>query len=331
MIKHLKKIDRKPFAMSISQVISEDTVNMETITWGDLSWVNIIKPTKRETKYLAQTYQFNQMDLDDCLSRIQRPKVDTYKDYLFWVLHFPMYNSAKRIATHTQLSVFIADKYVITLHEGEIKPLIRLFQECRDNEESRQSNFAHGSAFLFYKMLDKTVDAYFPVLNKILSLIEDTEDRVFDENIEVSQEVATLRRDIITQRRIIFPMRSVIAQMDSKLKRFTNMDLTIYFDDLLDHINKICETLDECKEVIEVFKDADYILSTERINRVIRILTIFSAVLLPFVTISSIYGMNVVLPGGLEDGNIISFIILLFIMLLISGGMLYFFHRKRWI
>jgi len=317
--------------MTIPQDNKQEQLNIESITWGNLSWVNIVKPTKREIEYLAQNYQFHQLDLDDCLSKTQRPKVDTYKEYVFWVLHFPIYNKVKRIASHTQVSVFIAEKYIITLHEGEVKPLLRLFQECKDNEDSLRENFANGSAYLFYRILDRAVDAYFPILDKILSLIEDTEDRVFDENVEVALEVATLRRDVITQRRIVFPMRTVIAEMESKLKPFANIDMSVYFDDLLDHTNKICETLDECKEVIEVFKDADYILSTERINHVIRILTIFSAILLPFVAIASIYGMNVVLPGGIEKGNLLTFLLLLFTMLLISGGMLYFFHHKHWI
>lgn len=313
------------------QANNQEQLNMETITYGNLSWVNIVKPTEQEIAYLAQNYHFHQMDLDDCLSRIQRPKVDTYNEYLFWVLHFPIYNKAKRIATHTQISVFVAEKYIITLHDGDVKPLLRLFQECKDNEEAVRENFANGSAYLFYRILDRAVDAYFPVLDKIFNLLEDTEDRAFDENVEVAQEVATLRRDIITQRRIIFPMRTVITEMESKLKRFTNIDMSVYFGDLLDHVNKQCESLDECKEIIEVFKDADYILSTERINRVIRILTIFSAVLLPFVAIASIYGMNVVLPGGLEKGSLLTFSLVLLIMVLISGGMLYFFHRRRWI
>jgi magnesium transporter len=99
----------------------------------------------------------------------------------------------------------------------------------------------------------------------------------------------------------------------------------------MDHINKICDTLDECKEIIEVFKDTDYTLATYRINRVTRILTIFSAILVPFLLISSLYGMNVILPGGLEAGKPLTFIILLLVMVVIACVMLIFFRRRRWI
>jgi magnesium transporter len=99
----------------------------------------------------------------------------------------------------------------------------------------------------------------------------------------------------------------------------------------MDHMTKICETLDELKEVIEVFKDTDYTLATYRINRVTRLLTIFSTIVLPFLIVSSLYGMNVTLPGGLQTGNLQTFLILLLVMLIIAAGMLFFFRRRRWI
>ncbi len=315
--------------MTTSQVAG--TLNIETVTWGGLTWVNITPPTEREIEYLAQNYPFHRLDLDDCLSRIQRPKIDEYKEYLFFVLHFPVWRKATRVATHSQVSVFIGDSYLITLHAGDIKPLVKLFRDCQLNPESSEKNFSHGSGYLLYRIMDRAVDAYFPVLDKILSLMEDIEDRVFDEKVETSHELAILRRDIITQRRIVFPMRAVIAQMESKLRRFTDTDMAPYFGDILDHINKQCETLDECKEVIEVYKDSDYVLSTEHINRVMRLLTVLGSITLPFVAVASIFGMNVALPGGLDNGSLQTFLLLLAVMLLMAGVMLYVFHRKRWI
>jgi magnesium transporter len=323
---------RKKEPVAAPEVVAEvQQPNIQSVTWGDLTWVNIEHPTEREMGYLAQNYSFNQLDLDDCLSRRQRPKLDVYKNYLFFIFHFSVYSRETRVSTHGQVSTFIGEKYLVTVHNGELKPLVNLFHDCQTNEEAREQNFSHGSGYLLYRIVDRMVDAYFPILDKILSLLEDMEDSVFDEKVEAAQELAILRRDIITQRRIIFPTRTVIAELEGKLKQYTTIDLSAYFGDLLDHINKACETLDECKEVIEVFKDADYVLSTEHINRVIRILTILSAIILPFVAISSLFGMNVSLPGGIEKGSLESFGFLLASMFLISGVMLYLFHRKGWI
>ena len=161
--------------------------------------------------------------------------------------------------------------------------------------------------------------------------MEDVEDNVFDEKIEAAKELTILRRDIITQRSVMFPTRTIFIEMENKLKRFSKVDVTAYYHDLMDHINKICETLDEAQEIIEVYKDTDYTLATYRINRVTRLLTIFSTIVLPFILVSSLYGMNVVLPGGIDAGSPRTFIILLVVMGVIATVMLVFFRRRRWI
>ena len=311
--------------------VQEEPLHIESITWGDLTWVNIQPPTQREIEYLAKNYPFHPLDLDDCLSRKQIPKVDEYPEYLFAIFHIPVFDKVTRVSTKRQWSAFLGDNFLVTLHTGELRTLTALFRDCQANEESRKEYFSNGSGYLLYRILDRSIDSYFPVLDKILSLMEDMEDNVFDEDIETAKELSILRRDIIAQRRVMFPTRTLFMSLERRLKRFTKVDITVYFGDLVDHMNKICETLDELKEVIEVFKDTDYTLATYRINRVTRLVTIFSTIVLPFLIVSSLYGMNVRLPGGLETGDIQTFLILLLVMLMIAAGMLFFFRRRRWI
>ena len=317
--------------MAVSQETREEHLNMESITWGDLTWVNIEHPTRRETEYLMKHYPFHPFDLDDCLSRKQRPKVDEYKDYLFFIFHFPVYNKITRVSTHGQVSVFIGDKYLITLHSGELRSLVKVFRDCQASEEARQVNFSHGPGYLLYRIMDRAVDSYFPVIDKIFSLTEDIEDQVFDERVEAAQEVAILRRDIITQRRIIFPMRTVLAELENKLKRFASADMSVQYGDLMDHMNKICESLDELREIIEVYKDADFVLGTDRVNHILRILTIMPTIALPFIIVSSIFGMNVNLPGGVDQGSLWPLFYIMFFVSLLSMAMLFYFRHRRWI
>jgi len=309
----------------------QEAPHIEAISWGDLTWVNINSPTERETQWLADNYQFHPLALDDCLSRKQISKIDVYSGYLFFIFHYPLYDKATRIAVKRQWSAFIGENYLVTVNTGDMKTLAALFRDCQANEESRQEYFEGGSGFLLYRLLDRTIDSYFPVLDKILSLMEDVEDAVFDEEIEAAREISVLRRDIITQRAVFFPTRAIFIEMENKLKRYSKTDVTAYYNDLMDHINRICDTLDEAKEIIEVFSDTDYTLATHRINRVVRILNIFAAITLPFLAISGIYGMNIVLPGGLDRGSLETFSILFVLMLVMAGAMLYIFHRRRWI
>ena len=314
--------------MAISQV-KEEELNMQSLTWGDFTWINIEQPTEEETEYLAQNYPFHPLDLDDCLSRIQRPKIDQYKDYLFVVLHFPVFNKEARVTTPSQVSVFIGQNYLITLHKGELKPLVKLFRECEIDEESRQENFSSGPGYLLYRIIDRLVDYCLPIANKMLENIEDVEDSIFS-NRGRSQikEISMIRRDIISFRRIIWPMRAVIGSLEPKIRRFAKMDLTVYFGDTVDHLDKIWDALDEYKEIIEGLNDTHDSLASNNTNEVMRILTIIATIFMPITLIASLWGMNIPLPFARSD-NALLYIIL--IMVGIISGMLYFFRRRHWI
>ena len=315
--------------MATSQVGKEEQLNLESLTWDNLTWVNVEDPTEQETEYLAQNYHFHPLDLDDCLSQIQRPKIDEYEDYLFLVFHFPVFNRDARVTTPSQLSVFIGKNYLITLHKGELKPLVKLFRECQIDEESRQEYFSKGSGYLLYRLIDRLVDYCLPILSKVGNNIEDAEDSVFSDRMRGTiKEISILRRDIISFRRIIWPMRAVIGSLEPKLRRFSTMDMTVYFGDMVDHVDKIWDTLDEYKEVIEGLKDTYDSLATNRTNEVMRILTVIATVLLPITVVSSVWGMNITLP--FERSNLALLYVVL-IMLVIVGGMLYFFRRQHWI
>ena len=316
--------------MTVSGVKKEEKqLNMESITWGELTWINIERPTEKETEYLAQNYPFHPLDLDDCLSRIQRPKIDEYKDYLFLVFHFPVFSKEARATTPSQLSVFIGQKYLITLHKGELKPLVKLFKECQIDEESRREVFGQGSSYLLYRIVDRLVDYCLPILNKIVDNIESVEDNIFSDRIrDTVKEISILRRDIISFRRIIWPMRAVIGSLEPKLRRFAKMDMAVYFGDTVDHVDKIWDALDEYKEVIEGLNDTHNSLATHRTNEVMRMLTIIGTILLPLIVVASIYGMNIPLP--FQNSNF-ALLLLFIVTLVVIGGMLYFFRRQRWI
>ena len=316
--------------MTISQE-KEQSLNLESITWNDLTWVNIEPPTERETEYLAKNYPFHPLDLDDCLSRIQRPKIDEYEDYLFLVFHFPVFNKEARVTTLSQVSVFIGEKYLVTLHEGELKPLVKLFKECQIDEESRQEYFSQGPGYLLYRLIDRLVDYCLPILDKIGDNIERTEDNIFASSgmPRAIEEISILRRDVISFRRIIWPMRAVIGSLEPRIRRFTKMDLEVYFGDTVDHVDKIWDGLDEYKEIIEGLNDTHDSLATNRTNEVMRMLTIIATILLPITVVASIFGMNI--PLGPFGSSNLSFLYVFLICLAIIGGMLYFFRRQRWV
>jgi len=298
---------------------------------GDFTWVDIVPPTVNATQYLSERFHFQTLALEDCLSRRQISKVDVFADHLFCVFHFSYYDKKTRISNKRQWSAFAGNNYLVTIHTGELRALSVLFRSCQDNEEIRQRMLSHGSGYLLYGIIDRAIDSYFPVLDKIMNLLEEMEDSVFDEAADATKELSVLRRDIITQRMVMFPTRNLLNQMRNKLKNYCDIDITQQYDDLIDHMDKICQTLDECQETIEVFKDTDYTLVPNKLNRVLRTLNIFATIVLPFVAVSGIYGMNIPLPGGLDKGSFSTFFMLLGFMAGLAALMLFFFRRRRWI
>jgi len=283
--------------MAMVQTSKIAAVRMESVTLGGLTWYDIERPTDVETKFLAENYPFHPLDLDDVLSKRQRPKIDEYKDYLFFVFHFPAYNKAEKLLVPSQLSVFIGPNYLITLHAGNLKPLTKLFRECEIDDVSRKEYLSHGPGYLLYRIIDRLIDYCQPIVNKILESMDNLEDEIFTQRRSGTvREISVLRRDIITFRRTIWPMRAVIAGLEPKLKRFTDADMNVYFGDLIDHTDKIWDSLDECKEVIEGLSSTFDSMSYNNYNAALRTLTIFATIALPMLLISSIYGMNIPLP-----------------------------------
>ncbi len=304
---------------------------LEMVSGEGCTWLNVEKPTHKELDYLAQYYPFHPMDLDDCISHIQLSKLDEYSDYLFVILHFPSFNKRTRITTASQVSIFVGKDFLVTVHSGDLKPLVNLFKECQEKEESRQEYLGRDPGYLLYRLVDALVDFCLPMMDKILANLERVEDKVFDTTVDAAQEVAVLRRDIAAQRRIFWPMKAVVADLEQKAQRFTKVELKVYFGDINDHINRIWNTLEEAKETVEIYKDTDYVLSQDRLQKIMAVLTVIMAVMLPFSIISSIYGMNVPLPGSGAQGHPQIGWILIAIMTLAAGVMVFFFRRRRWI
>jgi len=183
----------------------DEKLNIETIKWGKITWLNIEKPTRSDMDYLAKNYMFNPFDLEDCLSRIERPKIDEYQNYLFLVLQFPVFKMEALVTTPSQVSIFIGEGLVVTVHTGDLKPLEKLFNDCQQNERAREEHMTRSSGYLLYRILDRLVDYCFPITNKIIANVEEAEDRLFGEPArDTVREISILRRDIMAYRRIIF-------------------------------------------------------------------------------------------------------------------------------
>ncbi len=319
--------------MAAPRVDIKDGLNVTSISYGKLNWVYIEKPTEKEVEYLRQNFNFHHLNLDDVLSRVQRPKIDEYQDHLFIVLHFPVFDKRNRVTTPSEVDIFIGETYVVTVHkQGDLKPLAKFFEECRLDERISSTYMGRSSGFLLYYILDNLVNYCFPILRKVVDNIEKAESMVFARPVpETVNEISLIRRDLISFRRVIHPQIPVMEALEKEEYPFFKEDQDIYFGDIADHIRKIWDGLEDAKEVVDGLMDTANWLTSHRLQETMRVLTIVMALLTPPMLIASIYGMNVALPGGVDEGSLTSFGLLLLIMVISVLGMLWLLHRRGWL
>jgi magnesium transporter len=221
-------------------------LNARSITHNGLTWVDIIHAGEEEIEFLRRTYGFHPLHLDDTLSKIQRPKIDDADDYTFIVMHFPVYSKLVHITTPSEVDFFVGASYLITIHQGNLKPLTRLFKQCAEEAPARANYMGRSAGHLLYSVVDKLVDYCFPILNKIDQNIEQIEDDIFEEKVRSTvQEISVVRRDVISFRRIIKPLVPVITSLERKHRPFLNEDMDEYFGDIADHLCNIWDTLED--------------------------------------------------------------------------------------
>ncbi len=312
--------------------VQRQPARMEEIEFAGLHWIDIQLPTVVEMDILEGRFPFHPLDLEDCLSKVQRSKLDVYDEdeYLFLVLHFPIFDRVRRLANPAEVDIFVGRDYVITVHEGRLKPLNRLFLACQKDAVECQRVMGRGSGYLLYSILDDSVDYCFPIMGKIGEHIERIELEIFDRDIRrLVQELSYVRRDIISLRRIIKPNLPVLRHFEARTFPFLRVEEEVYFGDVLDSANKQWDMLEDDKEIIEGLNDTLDSLTSHRINEVMKILTVISVVLLPMTLVASVYGMNIEsLPYATHPS---SFVIVVGFMITSAVCMLSYFRWKGWI
>jgi magnesium transporter len=311
--------------------LQRPTPQLETAAHGELRWIDIQHPSAAEMDYLRARFPFHTLDLEDCLSAVQRPKLDDYgaEGYLFIVLHFPRFNKRTRHTTMAEVDVFVGRDFVVTAHDGLLKPLTQLFADALGVEARRAQLMGRGAGYLFYCILDELVNYCFPIMDKIDQQTSSIESRIFDRNVRsLVEELSFVRRDIITLRRIIRPNIPVVRQLEHRERAFLKLDEDVYFGDIVDHLNKQWDMLEDNRELIEGLNATLDSLTSHRINEVIKTLTLISVVLLPMTLLASIYGMNIDLP---LDDHRFSFPIIVGLMLFGALLMLAYFRWRDWL
>ena len=294
-----------------------------------MTWVHLERIDAETLQALANRFGWHELDQEDVLSKRQRPKLDEYDDYLFVVLHFPVYDTSVQRLNAGELDIFLGHDYLVTLPNVELLPVSRLFGRCEADEELRDELFSKGSGYLLYHVLDDLFDYCFPMLDKIGHKLDVIEDELFEGRSEDAvRDISNVKQEIISYRKIVKPERATLRILERHTERFLPESLELYYDDLVDAAERIWDVLDNFKEVVEALEDTNESVLGHRLTYRLQILTVVSVVLLPLTLIASIFGMNVGVPG---QGDIHAFWALLVLMIVVGLGLLGLFRWKRWL
>jgi magnesium transporter len=248
------------------------------------------------------------------------------------VLHFPVFNKVEGVSVAEEVDIVLGPDFIITIHDAKLRPLNKLFEQCKNNPGKRMGLLNRNPAYTLYKILDVLVGYIFPILDKIDDNLEALDEKIFKASSQSTiYEISTVRRDILAVRRILKPQISVLSSLERRkgiVGENDELDLEPLYADITDHINKIWDTLEEFKEIIESLSNTYDSLNSHRLNAVIKTLTIISVVTLPLTVITGLWGMNVGLPF-MDFPH--AFLIIIGMMLFTILGMLSFFKWRKWL
>ncbi len=284
-------------------------------------WVDFSCPTTEEELLLDTFFHFHPLAIEDCLMRLQRPKLDFYEDYHFFVIH--KLNEETLIAE--ELNIFVSDHFIVTFHKNEA-PEIDKVQKLL---EEQPKYWERGTFFLTYQTIDKIVDSYFPLVYKIEDHLNALEDELtYQSNVNAMQIVFEFRSDLLHLRRTILPMRDLLYRILNSYRFALKKSERAYFGDIHDHLVKLTEMVESNRELTADMRDSYMAMNSSRMNGIMMMLTIVSTIFIPLTFIAGVYGMN--FDNMPELHGSYSYFIVLGIMLLIGLFMLVFFKYKGW-
>lgn len=291
-----------------------------------LVWIDVQNPDEAAAVFLRDRLGFHMLAVEDCIRGRQRPKLDRYPGYFFLVLYTARVNPGRDRMALNELHVFLGERYVVTVHDHKVKEVGEVLARWRAAPARLDSVGA-----LAHALMDAVVDNYIPVLNHFAERAERVENAVFNQVNEADnmQQILTLRREMASLRRVVAPERDVLSTLLRRDLPFLGPELMPYFQDVYDHTIRVTEEIDTLRDTLSVILDAHLSASSNQLNQTVRMMTAWSIILMTMAWIAGIYGMNFERMPELQWR--FGYGWALGMMVLVSGGLVIFFRRRKWL
>jgi magnesium transporter len=303
----------------------------EELIFENIKWMNVGNPSDEDYDFLLTEFGFHPLDIEDCRSANQRPKIDEYDDYYFLILHFPYFDKANRFVRVKEIKIFWGKDYIVTIGRSHwvVKNLFKDLQTLKSENKPEIEQIAASSDILLYNILDRLMVESYTLIMRIGSEVDAINYDIFTKKAEkVIEHISITRKNVIFLNTTFKPQLRVFHQFESGGIKGYSEDMEEYWGNILDQYQKMFDMVEDYGELIVGLSKTFDSLQTNKSNEIMRVLTFISTIMLPLTVISGIYGMNVDLP--LFDGHW-DFIIICGIMFIIIIGFLIYFKRKRWL
>lgn len=289
-------------------------MNVQTINFRGLFFINVAKPTDFEMKFLKNTYEFDPLNLEDYLHKTQIPKIESHKKYDLLVLRFPFFSenapenshqyeahlavpsmqSKKRRLVSSYVNFFISNEYVVVLHEGTLPQIDSIFMLCQKTLRNRVEYMSKGPVFLAYKIIDALVDDCFSVINEFTSEIDNVDKALEEKQSQKTlEEISAIRRNLVVFHTMIKPTVPLFKELEEGQHKQLNGLMQPFWGNILNHLQKILDRVEDNRELIEGISESNESFIMTQTNLVIKVLTAVTVIIMPLQLLGGFYGMNV--------------------------------------
>ena len=303
---------------------------IEKIRHGDNNLVILRNPTEEHIRDLKKVYDIHPLHLEDIVSTVQRPKIDEEADYIFFVFHFPQFNSDTNRINSIEVDFFLTQNDLLVVIDTQFQTIEEIIQNIAGKKKEKEKYFAGGPGMLLYRILDNLVDSVFPLIDLFERGIEKIDRDVFaDDPRNVTVQLSYLRRNVIFFQSLVKPELNSFASIEKSTHPFVTEEIKTYFSNITDHLKKIWDRLEDVIELSNNLSQTFESYLTFKTNETIKILTMFSVILMPLTLLSGIYGMNLAFLPLAEHPQALTYISLS--MISVVAVMIGFFKIKKWI
>lgn len=307
---------------------------IRTQTHNGVTWIDVQSGDAETFAQLEQKYHLHPLHLKESVQKVQHTEVEREKDYLFVVFHYPVLQAGATKISVGQVGIFLGKNYLLTVHAHTGSCAQSLYSECEYSQERAKEFFGQGSAYLLYVIIRRLLDDISRLTEVVEDELDNVEGLVFDNSVSDARRISKVRQKIVKLRRLIGPKREVLQDLTEQVESFMGSEMSRYYANNLKLVNRLWEVIEEAKETVEIYKDADFTTNTERTNRILTLLTLVFTFTIPVTVLASLYGMNVFVPGGLEAGSWMflgrytTFVVVIGLATGIAGVMYWYFKRK---